>query len=108
MKIWMRVVGLLAMMICGAVGARAQAHRVLVLGDDEAVPVADGLKAKIKASGRYAVTEKLAEAERDPQHKHRHRNAAQAWAFLAKRLREADTTWERIHLARAKCGKLDV
>jgi hypothetical protein len=36
---------------------------VLVLGDDEAAPVADGLKAKIKASGRYAVTEKLAEAE---------------------------------------------
>ena len=63
MKRWMRVAGLLAMMICGAVGARAQAHKVLVLGDDEAVPVADGLKAKIKASGRYALTEKLAEAE---------------------------------------------
>ncbi len=63
MKRWMRVAGVLALMICGAGVARAQVHKVLVLGDDEAAPVAEGLKAKIKASGRYAVTEKLAEAE---------------------------------------------
>jgi len=52
MKRWMRVVGMLAMMICGAGVARAQVHKVLVLGDDDAAPVAEGLKAKIKASGR--------------------------------------------------------
>jgi hypothetical protein len=39
--------------------------------------------------------EKLAEAERDPQHRQRHRNAAEAWAFLAKQLREADAAQRR-------------
>jgi hypothetical protein len=63
MKRWMRVAVVVAVMIGGAGAARAQVHKVLVLGDDEAAPVADGLKAKIKASGRYAVTDKLAEAE---------------------------------------------
>jgi hypothetical protein len=52
--------------------------------------------------------EKLAEAERDPQHKQRHRNAARAWAFLAKRLMEVDAFPERMRISRVKRGKLDV
>jgi hypothetical protein len=63
MKRLMRVAGVLAVLLGGAGVARGQVHKVLVLGDDEAAPVAEGLKAKIKANGRYALTEKLTEAE---------------------------------------------